>query len=342
MEYPRIIPLKEPFSQTTRGPRLAMGRTLCIAAGFLAVASSLRVVTTPLRHCTVQPRRAVISASATNTTRLLEECAKGERSLSLINSAVAALEQDEVPKKLGKALLGDWQLAFAGDQEAADMLLASKAGPLLTIEGALLCFNKRDEMRAIEVSRPFGPFSNKRKVLEGRWGLEKTGEVRFRYTYLMEGRSRREEDVPESAKGTQIAKVAAGRRPPPFSRRPLPAVCFLQPAARSPQPAARSPRLRGFSPRASTQPALRSRAGDARLGGAAGAAPLRDELPAAREGGPAGGAGRAPCGRHGGGRQGPVFRAPGGRAGLLTAADAQDGDAQARAAQGPAQATQEV
>ena len=218
--------------------RLAMGRTLCIAAGFLAVASSLRVVTTPLRHCTVQPRRAVISASATNTTRLLEECAKGERSLSLINSAVAALEQDEVPKKLGKALLGDWQLAFAGDQEAADMLLSSKAGPLLTIEGALLCFNKRDEMRAIEVSRPFGPFSNKRKVLEGRWGLEKTGEVRFRYTYLMEGRSRREEDVPESAKGTQIAKVAAARRPPPFSRRPLPAVCFLQPAARSPQPAA--------------------------------------------------------------------------------------------------------
>jgi len=181
-------------------------RTFCVV-GFLAVASSLRVVTTPLRHCIVQPRRAVISASATNTTRLLEECAKGERSLSLINSAVTALEQDEVPKKLGKALLGDWRLAFAGDQEAADMLLASKAGPLLTIEGALLCFNKRDEMRAIEVSRPFGPFSNKRKVLEGRWGLEKTGEVRFRYTYLMEGRSRREEDVPESAKGTQIAKV---------------------------------------------------------------------------------------------------------------------------------------
>ena len=217
-----------------------MGRAVhvCIA-GLIAVASSLRVAP-PLRHCTVLPHRAVISASATNE-RLLEECAKNERSLSLINSAVAALEQDEVPKKLGKALLGDWQLAFAGDQEAADMLLASKAGPLLTIEGALLCFNKRDEMRAIEVSRPFGPFSNKRKVLEGRWGLEKTGEVRFRYTYLMEGRSRREEDVPESAKGTQIAKVAAARRPPPFSRRPLPAVCFLQPAARSPQPAARSP-----------------------------------------------------------------------------------------------------
>ena len=229
-------------------------RTLLFLVGFLAVASSLRVVTTPLRHCIVQPRRAVISASATNTTRLLEECGKGERSLSLINSAVTALEQDEVPKKLGKALLGDWRLAFAGDQEAADMLLASKAGPLLTIEGALLCFNKRDEMRAIEVSRPFGPFSNKRKVLEGRWGLEKTGEVRFRYTYLMEGRSRREEDVPESAKGTQIAKVATARRPPPAARRPPPAARSPQPAARSP-PAARSRsmqpaalRLRGISP----------------------------------------------------------------------------------------------
>ena len=232
-----------------------MRRTLLCIAGFLAVASSLRVVTTPLRHCTVQPRRAVILASATNTTRLLEECEKGERSLSLINSAVTALEQDEVPKKLGKALLGDWRLAFAGDQEAADMLLASKAGPLLTIEGALLCFNKRDEMRAIEVSRPFGPFSNKRKVLEGRWGLEKTGEVRFRYTYLMEGRSRREEDVPESAKGTQIAKVNATHRPPPAARFPPPAARRPLPAARSPQPAARSPRLRGVSPppRASTQ-----------------------------------------------------------------------------------------
>ena len=197
-----------------------MSRTSLCIAGFLAVASSLRVATIPLRHCAAVQRRTVISASATDTKRLLEECAKPERSLSLINSAVAALEQDELPKKLGKALLGDWQLAFAGDQEAADMLLSSKAGPLLTIEGALLCFNKRDEMRAIEVSRPFGPFSNKRKVLEGRWGLEKTGEVRFRYTYLMEGRSRREEDVPESAKGTHIAKVAAARSPPPAARRP--------------------------------------------------------------------------------------------------------------------------
>jgi len=184
-----------------------MSRTSLCIAGFLAVASSLRVATIPLRHCAAVQRRAVISASATDTKRLLEECVKPERSLSLINSAVAALEQDELPKKLGKALLGDWQLAFAGDQEAADMLLASKAGPLLTIEGALLCFNKRDEMRAIEVSRPFGPFSNKRKVLEGRWGLEKTGEVRFRYSYLTEDNSRREEDVPESAKGTHIAKV---------------------------------------------------------------------------------------------------------------------------------------
>ena len=184
----------------------------------------------------------MISASATDTKRLLEECAKPERSLSLINSAVAALEQDELPKKLGKTLLGDWQLAFAGDQEAADMLLASKAGPLLTIEGALLCFNKRDEMRAIEVSRPFGPFSNKRKVLEGRWGLEKSGEVRFRYSYLTEATSRREEDVPESAKGTHTAQVAAARRPPPRRLPPAarhlaarhPATCHL--AARSPQP----------------------------------------------------------------------------------------------------------
>lgn len=211
-------------------------------AGFLAVASSLRVATTPLRHCAAVQRRAVISASATDTKRLLEECAKPERSLSLINSAVAALEQDELPKKLGKTLLGDWQLAFAGDQEAADMLLASKAGPLLTIEGALLCFNKRDEMRAIEVSRPFGPFSNKRKVLEGRWGLEKSGEVRFRYSYLTEATSRREEDVPESAKGTHTAQVAAARRPPP--RRLPPAARHLAArhpatrhlAARSPQP----------------------------------------------------------------------------------------------------------
>ena len=122
------------------------------------------------------------------------------------------------------------------------MLLASKAGPLLTIEGALLCFNKRDEMRAIEVSRPFGPFSNKRKVLEGRWGLEKSGEVRFRYSYLTEATSRREEDVPESAKGTHTAQVAAARRPPP--RRLPPAARHLAArhpatrhlAARSPQP----------------------------------------------------------------------------------------------------------
>ena len=208
-------------------------------AGFLAVASSLRVATTPLRHCAAVQRRAVISASATDTKRLLEECAKPERSLSLINSAVAALEQDELPKKLGKTLLGDWQLAFAGDQEAADMLLASKAGPLLTIEGALLCFNKRDEMRAIEVSRPFGPFSNKRKVLEGRWGLEKTGEVRFRYSYLTEATSRREEDVPESAKGTHTAQVAAARRPPP--RR-------LPPAARHAPPSTSRLPLRRAGP----------------------------------------------------------------------------------------------
>ena len=45
-------------------------------AGFLAVASSLRVATTPLRHCAAVQRRAVISASATDTKRLLEECAK--------------------------------------------------------------------------------------------------------------------------------------------------------------------------------------------------------------------------------------------------------------------------
>ena len=215
-----------------------MGRAavhICIA-GLIAVASSLRVVT-PLRHCTVLPRRAVISASATNV-RLLEECAKGERSLSLINSAVLELEQAEVPKKLKKALLGDWRLTFAGDQEAADMLLASKAGPLLTIEGVLACFSKGDEMRAIEVSRPFGPFSNRRKVLEGRWGLEKTGEVRFRYTYLMEGRSRREEAVPDSAKGTQTAQAAAARRPSPAARSPQPATRYPQPPAPSPQPPA--------------------------------------------------------------------------------------------------------
>jgi hypothetical protein len=154
----------------------------------------------------VLPRRAAIIASA-SSERLLEECAKDERSLSLINTAVTELEQAELPKKLKKTMLGDWRLAFAGDQEAANMLLASKANPILTIEGVLACFSKGDAMRAIEVSRPFGPFSNRRKVLEGRWGLEKSGEVRFRYTYLMEGRSRREEDVPESAKGTQTAQV---------------------------------------------------------------------------------------------------------------------------------------
>ena len=123
-----------------------MSRTSLCIAGFLAVASSLRVATIPLRHCAAVQRRAVISASATDTKRLLEECAKPERSLSLINSAVAALEQDELPKKLGKALLGDWQLAFAGDQEAADMLLSSKAGPAAHHRGcaALLQQARRD------------------------------------------------------------------------------------------------------------------------------------------------------------------------------------------------------
>ena len=189
-----------------------MGRAVhvCIA-GLIAVASSLRVAL-PLRHCTVLPHRAVISASATNE-RLLEECAKNERSLSLINSAVSELEQAELPKKLKKALIGDWRLAFAGDQEAADMLLASKANPLLTLEGVLACFSKGDTMRAIEVSRPFGPFSNKRKVLEGRWGLEKSGEVRWRYTYMMDASSRREESVPDSVKGAQTAQVAPDCRP---------------------------------------------------------------------------------------------------------------------------------
>ena len=149
--------------------------------------------------------RAVLFASV-STERLLEECEKDERELSLITSGVRELEGAETPKKLKRALLADWRLAFASDQEAADMLLTGQASMVLTIEGVVASFQAGDQMRAIEVLRPFGPFGNRRNSLMGRWGLEKT-ELRWRYTYLFDDNNSRELDVPEAAKGTHTAQV---------------------------------------------------------------------------------------------------------------------------------------
>ena len=98
--------------------------------------------------------------------RLLEECAKEERSLSVITTALAELEQAELPKRAKRALLGNWKLAFAsalrlwqesdqgltealpqrsgqtcasrhaGDQEMASMFLTGQSNMLLAVEGA--------------------------------------------------------------------------------------------------------------------------------------------------------------------------------------------------------------
>ena len=86
------------------------------------------------------------------------------------------------------------------------MLLTGKASAVLAIEGVVLVFEKGDQMRSIEVLRPFGPFGNQRNALQGRWGLEGT-QLNFRYTYLMDENNRREQDVPAAAKGTHTSKV---------------------------------------------------------------------------------------------------------------------------------------
>lgn len=149
------------------------------------------------------------------TSKLLAEFAKDERSLPTIEGALKELESTELPKKLKKALIGDWKLAFASDEEAAAMLLTGEANMLLAVEAVIACFNEGNKMRSIEVTRPFGPFGNRKATLEGRWGLEEN-KLGFKYQYVLEetqGRGRRERDVPDGSKErreVQVTHVADG------------------------------------------------------------------------------------------------------------------------------------
>lgn len=149
-----------------------------------------------------------VTPSAT-VSKLLAEFAKGERSLPTIEGALKELESAELPKKLKKAVIGDWKLAFASDQDAAAILLTGEANVLLAVEAVITSFSEANKMRSIEVTRPFGPFGNRKAALEGRWSLE-DNKLGFKYQYVLEetqGKGRRERDVPDAAKERREVQV---------------------------------------------------------------------------------------------------------------------------------------
>ena len=180
----------------------------CCCAGVSCLRALPSVALNARRGSSSRAYAVAVTTSAT-ASKLLAEFAKDTRSLPMIEGALKELESAELPKKLKKGVIGDWKLAFASDEEAAAMLLTGEANVLLAVEAVIASFNEGSKMRSIEVTRPFGPFGNRKAALEGRWGLE-DNKLGFKYQYVLEetqGGGTRERDVPEAAKERREVEV---------------------------------------------------------------------------------------------------------------------------------------
>jgi len=159
-----------------------------------------------------QIRSGAVISSAADEAKLLAECRKEERSLSVIEGLVDTLAADPPVAKPKRELLGDWSLEYASDADPLALITTGEIGNFATIEGVVHRLCKDNEVETIEVARQFGPFGNARRALNGKWSIEKSPAetlVRWRYTYLID-QFGRERDPPSSQQqaGTREVKLS--------------------------------------------------------------------------------------------------------------------------------------
>lgn len=138
---------------------------------------------------------------------LLEEVSRDERSLQSIASLLSTLETGvPPPKKLKRAVLGDWKLVFASDEAAVAPFTAGGAsGPFAVLEDVYMRL-KSDDVQAIEVIRKVGPFGNTAQSLFGKWSVAGADGFSWRTKYMVNENSR-EVEPPKDAPTAHAARA---------------------------------------------------------------------------------------------------------------------------------------
>lgn len=148
---------------------------------------------------------AVVAAAAA----LLEEAAKEERNLGSIERQIATLEASELPPKPRKALVADWELAYASDAAAVAPFVSGEGnGPFQFVESVFFRLRPSDRFSSIEVLRRVGPFGNSKTSLCGAWSMPKgaAATLRWKASYTIDARGR-EVEPPSSATAAHEAQV---------------------------------------------------------------------------------------------------------------------------------------
>jgi hypothetical protein len=139
------------------------------------------------------PHLAVIADSAAEQAKktLLAEVVKDQRSMDTVRAAVATLAGAPRPKKLKRALVGDWKLTFVSDEAALAPFVFSAAASskFAKLEDVYLRL-QQDAVQFIEVVRSFGPWGgNAASALHGKWSADQDC-LSWRNAYMITDKGR--------------------------------------------------------------------------------------------------------------------------------------------------------
>ena len=143
------------------------------------------------------------SAAVTKaSSSLLAEISKDSRSLASIENMVTTIESTGRNTKIRKAVLGEWKIVFATDEEAVKPFAAGGGdGPFAVLEDVFLRLLSGYELQTIEVVRKIGPFGNMAQSLYGKFDLttgDDSDSLSWKPTYMVNERGR-EVDAPNGA-----------------------------------------------------------------------------------------------------------------------------------------------
>ena len=154
------------------------------------------------------------SPALCKTAALEEECSKPERSLGRIAELVETLAADPVVARPKKAVLGDWRLVFASNEEALAPFTSRCVSPPFGVVEDIFCrIDRGNDMRIIEVERRVGPFGNAKRALQARYDIVAAGKgsadrLAFQARWMDDPSGR--ETEPPSREKVSAELIAAG------------------------------------------------------------------------------------------------------------------------------------
>mmetsp|Transcript_43361 Transcript_43361/g.137121 ORF Transcript_43361/g.137121 Transcript_43361/m.137121 type:complete len:230 (-) Transcript_43361:67-756(-) len=166
------------------------------------------------RHSPALCKMAAVSAPPASAAALEEECSKPERSLGRIAELVETLAADPVVARPKKAVLGDWRLVFASNEEALAPFTSRCVSPPFGVVEDIFCrIDRGADMRIIEVERRVGPFGNAKRALQARYDIVAAGKgsanrLAFQVRWMDDPSGR--ETEPPSKEKVSAELIAAG------------------------------------------------------------------------------------------------------------------------------------